>query len=221
MGTDIRIYAEQRINGHWQYIGEMISNIYYESNPERELPSHPKDLYEIRNYALFAILADMRNDEGYQCIAPRRGIPDDLSPAIQSYFETFSRSVKPSIWLPQDEKQRACWMAYDIDWELRPGWLTLKELLNFPWHETRIQIYARVDERVTHLFHSERAFPFSEWPEGIQCGYSTTYKEDPYCNASWIQTYAEAAGGDFMDLLATFSQRYGASEDVRFVFWFS
>jgi len=46
------------------------------------------------------------------------------------------------------------------------------------------------------------------------------WQYNPYCNASWTQTYAEAAGGQFMELLDTFSQRYGASEDVRFIFWF-
>ncbi len=35
------------------------------------------------------------------------------------------------------------------------------------------------------------------------------------------ETYAEAAGSDFMELLETFSQKYGVSKDVRFVFWFA
>lgn len=184
MGTDIRVYAKQRINGHWQFIGEMIKNIYYESNPERELPYHPKDLYDIRNYALSTILADVRNDEGYQCIVPRRGIPEDLSPEIQSYCETFSQRVAPSTWLPQDKKQRASRIVSDIDRDLYPGWLILKELLNFAWHKTRIQIHARVDERVVHLCHPEQGFPFHKWPQGIQCSFSTTYQEEIVWNCS-------------------------------------
>jgi hypothetical protein len=197
MGTDIRIYAEQHVNGRWQFIGEMIKNMYYEYDPEHEAPYHPKDLYDRRNYSLFAILADVRNDEGYEYIASPRGIPDDLSPEVKSWFESF-----------QDDAHYA-------------SWLTLEELVNFDWHEKRIQRYARVDERVAHLFHPERGFPFREWPEGIQCSYSRMHKEDEHCNASWTETYAEAAGLDFMELLGTFSQQYGASKDVRFVFWFA
>ena|SRR5258708_6243258 len=220
MGTDIQIYPEQRVNGRWQFIGEMIKNVSYQYDPEHEPPYHPKDLYDIRNYGLFAILVDVRNDEGYECIATRRGIPDDLSSEIKSYFESFQSNKSNITWLSPDEKQRASWIAYDTDMEIHPSWLTLEELVNFAWHEKRIQIYAKVDKRVAHLFHPERDFPFREWPAGIQCGYSTTFKEDPYCNASWTQTYEEAAGSDFMELLDTFSQQYGPSKDVRFVFWF-
>lgn len=197
MGTDIRIYAEQHMNGRWQFIGKMTKNMYYEYDPEHENEYHPENLYDIRNYSLFAILADVRNDEGYECIAPRRGRPDDLSPEVKSWFEYF-----------QDD-------------ELYESWLTLEELVNFDWHGKRIKIYAIVDKRVTHLFHPERGFPSREWPEGIQCGYSTTVKGNAYCNASWTETYAEAAGSDFMELLDTFSQKYGVSKDVRLVFWFT
>ncbi len=178
-------------------------------------------IVDIRNYSLFAILADVRNDEGYECIAPRRGIPNDFSPEIKSYFESFQSNESGTTWLPQDEKQRAIWIAYDNDMELRPGWLTLEELVNFDWHGKRIKRYGRVDERVAHLFHPERGFPFREWPQGIPCGYSRMHKEDEYCNASWTETYAEAAGSDFMELLDTFSQKYEVSKDVRFVFWFA
>jgi hypothetical protein len=166
-------------------------------------------------------MADVRNDEGYECIAPRRGIPGDLSLEVKSWFEYYQGNIADTTSLPQDEKQRASRIAQDIDLQLQPGWLTLEEIVNFPWHEKRIQIYARVDQRVAHLFHPEQSFPFHQWPAGISCSYSTTQKEDRFCNASWTQTYAEAAGGDFMELLNTFSQHYGASKDVRFVFWFS
>jgi hypothetical protein len=225
MGTDIRLYPERYVDGRWQFIGEMEENSFYVYDPEHEPPSCPKDLYDIRNYGLFAILADVRNDEGYECIVQRRGIPGDLSPEVKSYFAYYTKSYREdksdTLALARDEKQRASWIAYDIDMQLSPGWLTLEELANFPWHEKHIQIYAIVDKRVAHLFHPERGFPFREWPADIQCSYSTTQKENPYCNASWTQTYAEAAGADFMKLLSTYVQQYGASKDVRFVFWFS
>ncbi len=171
--------------------------MYYEYDPEHEPSSLPKDLYGNRNYSLFAILADVRNDEGYECIPLPRGMPDGLSLEIKSWFEHFQED------------------AYSA------SWLTLEELVNFDWHGKHIQIYARVDERVTHLFHPECGFPFREWPDGIQCSYSTTVPEDTYCNARWTETYAEAAGSDFLELLDTFSQKYGVSKDIRFVFWFA
>lgn len=225
MGTDIRLYPEQYVNGRWQFIGEVEENSAYRHDSEHEPPSCPKNLYDIRNYSLFAILANVRNGEGYECIARRRRVPGDLSPEIKSHFEYYTKfyqaDMPDTIALARDKKQRASWITHAIDMQLSPGWLTLEELANFPWHEKRIQIYAIVDKRVTHLFHPERSFPFREWPADIQCSYSTTHKEDPYCNASWTQTYAEAAGADFMELLSTYVQQCGASKDVRFVFWFS
>lgn len=196
MGTDIRIYAEQYVNGHWQFIGEMIENTYHSYDPEHEPLYYPKDLYDTRNYSLFAILADVRNHEGYECIAPPRGLPDGLSPEIENWFEHYQEDA------------------------FSASWFTLEELVHFDWHGKRIQIYAMVDERVTHLFHPEHGFPFRDWPAGIQCSYSTTAPEAPYSNANWTETYAEAAGLDFLELLDTFSQQYGVSKDVRFVFWF-
>lgn len=221
MGTDIRLYPERHVDGRWAFIGEMEKNSLYEFDPEHEPHACPKDLYDIRNYSLFAILANVRNNEGYECIAPRRGIPGDLSPEIRSWFEYYQGSRADTTLLPQDEKQRAGWIAQDIDLQLQPGWLTLEEIATFPWHEKCIQIYAIVDPRVADLFHPEQSFPFQQWPAGIPCSYSTTYKEDRFCNASWTETYAEAAGGDFMELLNTFAQHYGPSKEVRFVFWFS
>jgi hypothetical protein len=197
MGTDISIYPERLVNGHWQFIGEMIKNMYYEYDPEHEPPYIPNDLYDLRNYSLFAILADVRNNEGYECITPCRGIPEDLSPEIKSWFEYYQEDA------------------------LDASWFTLEELINFDWHGKRIQRYASVDKRVAHLFHSERGFPFHEWPAGIQCSYSPCMKEDGYWNATWTATYAEAAGSDFMKLLDTFAGQYGVSKDVRFVFWFT
>ena len=220
MGTDISLYAEKRQDSAWQFIGEMVEDIEYQYYPELANPYRPEDLYEDRNYSLFAILADVRNDEGYECIAPRRGIPDDLSPEIKNYFESLRSDQSYTASLPLDEKQREAWRRCDMDQELRPGWLTLEELVDFDWHGKRIQRYARVDECVAHLFHPERGFPFHEWPQGIECAYSRMDKGSKYCNAIWTETYAEAAGTNFMELLNTFSHKYGASKDVRFVFWF-
>jgi hypothetical protein len=44
MGIDIRIYPEQQVNGRWQFIGEMIENMY--DTEEQKRPYHPEGLYE-------------------------------------------------------------------------------------------------------------------------------------------------------------------------------
>lgn len=197
MGTDISLYAEWRSQEHWQFIGTMVKNEMYEYDPEYETAYRPASLYDIRNYSLFAILADIRNgfmEDKYEYIAPLRGLPDNLSPELEAWSEL--RRVR------------------DGD----SGWLTLEELVAFDWYGKSRRKYARVDERVAHLFHPECSFPFREWPKGIQCSYSIALKEQ--ANASWTETYAEAAGSDFMELLDEMAKKYGISHDVRFIFWF-
>lgn len=221
MGTDICIYAEQRQHGIWHFVGEMEEPAGEQRNSEHASPSSPKDLYDIRNYSLFAILADVRNDEGYECIGPRRGIPADLSPEIKRYFATFQSDETGAEQALQDEGAHADLLVYNSEERLRAGWLTLKELLAFDWQGKRIQRYGRVDEKVAPLFHPERGFPFHQWPQGLPCSYSRVNKGSQYCNAIWTETYAEAAGPSFMRLLDAFERQYGPSEDVRFVFWFS
>ncbi len=75
-----------------------------------------------------------------------------------------------------------------------------------------------VDKRVTHLFHPERGFPFREWPQGLPISYTPAFKA--YANVSWTETYADAAGRDFVELLEAMATTYGITNDVRFVFWF-
>lgn len=104
MGTDIRLYPEQYVDGRWQFIGEMEKNSLYELDPEHEPRSYPKDLYDIRNYGLFAILADVRNDEGYECIALRRGIPVISLPRSEAGLSTI-RATKRTR--PRSYKMRS------------------------------------------------------------------------------------------------------------------
>jgi hypothetical protein len=197
MGTDIRMYAEWRSHEQWQFIGRMVKNEFYEDDPKHEMPYYPESLYHTRKYSLFAILANMENgllEEKYECIAPLRGLPDDLSPELKTWSES-SRNR-----------------------EVIASWLTLEELVTFDWHGKSRKKYAVVDKRVAYLFHPERGFPFREWPQGIPIGYTPAFKE--HANASWTETYAGAAGREFLELLDAMANKYGISNNVRFIFWF-
>lgn len=198
MGTDIRMYAERRLDEHWHFLGKMKNNPFYEEHPEYETPYYPETVYNTPNYSLFAILANVGNDgvleEMYDCIALPRGLPEDLSPELKTFAG--------------DYRNQEVFAA---------SWLALEELITFDWRKIRKQ-YAIVDKRVVHLFHPERGFPFREWPQGIPIGYSFTAQA--YANVSWTETYADAAGWDFMELLDGMAKTYGVTNEVRFVLWF-
>ena len=86
-------------------------------------------------------------------------------------------------------------------------------MISIDWGKIRKQ-YAIVDERVAHLF----GLPL-EWPHDLPVTYSPTKKE--YANASWTETYADAVGWDVMELFDNMAQKYGVTDDVRFIMWFS
>ena len=195
MGIIMGMFAERRLHDSWHFLGE----VEKETDPEHQLTYSPETLYNTENVSLCSILADVRNEglleEKYDCITSRRGLPDDLSPELKTFAEERENRGTSTI----------------------TSWLTLQELITFDWGKIRKQ-YAIVDKRVVHLFHPERGFPWSEWPQGIEISYSPTAQA--YANVSWTETYADAAGPDFMELVDKMAQTYGPTDDVRFILWF-
>ena len=85
MGTDIFMYSEYRQHGRWALCEPLEPNPWHEDVPE-DPEFKPKEVYDERNYSLFAILADIRNPShgwtGYRFIAKPRGLPSDISPEL-------------------------------------------------------------------------------------------------------------------------------------------
>lgn len=106
MGTNIHMYAEERINGVWKD-----RNLFEIRLGDAEDGS--QDRYHInmldigRDYLLFSVLADVRNRYGVQPICSPKGLPSDCSRIIRQ-------------------------IAGDIDGEVYSdaSWLTLTELVD-------------------------------------------------------------------------------------------
>lgn len=200
MGTDIHMFAEVRRQGRWS-LAEPLEGIrdYWpdEVAADQEPPLRPRSLYFARNYALFAILANvcnpMRAVTPFEYISEPRGLPPDLSPPLLDCH--------------------ACW---DVVFE---SWLTLEELIAFDWHGKQIVRRGMVDPAVAHLFPpGRRGFPISEWPMGLTI--SVANQSNYGVEVRWIETYAEAVGDDFMSKTLGTLRGYGQPQDVRVVFWF-
>ena len=100
MGCDIHLYAERLENGAWGY-----------------LPGCPDPG---RNYALYSILADVRNYHDLPVIAEPKGLPDDISEELKN--ETAQE------YDPEDEEWSDVWLG-----DHSFSWFTLRELLDFDW----------------------------------------------------------------------------------------
>lgn len=208
MGTDISMYVEQRIGDEWYYVGQMVENELFQYDPDNGLEYRPDSIYDRRHYYLFAVLADVRNDseEPFEPIAPLRGLPDDLSTELQVWYnyalhDELAGAPNPEAWF-------------------QASWLTLEELARFDWYGKRKKFYARVDERVKHIFHPDSSPTWNDWPKDIPISYHHTSKDSPYCNAIWTSTYAEAVEPFLTEILNGLIEAYGPTSDVRLVFDF-
>lgn len=138
MGCDIHLCAEYRRDGQWhralpddeardpwlvQQASKPDATDWYKTHARVEW-------YDDRNYASFAILADVRNGGGsfeagqyFEPIAPPRGLPDDMSAEVRRVFSRYDDDRT-------DEELEA-------DHDIWPGdhsesWVTLAELEAYP-----------------------------------------------------------------------------------------
>jgi hypothetical protein len=199
MGTDINIYAEVRIAGRWQLAEPVEKNSMWSEEFNKLCPEwKPKELYSVRNRSVFAILANVSNPmfavASFDYISEPRGLPKDVS------------------------KELADWRTSWGSDAFAESWLLLEELLAFDWHGKQIVRRGNVDGRAAYLFHpGRRRFPHDEWPKGLPIAVANQGRG---VEVTWIETYAEAVGDEFLIETMRSLQSYGQSHDVRIVFWF-
>jgi len=89
MGCDIHLFTERKISINneqkWVNADNWKLNPYYEENNEDgESKYELNSAYGHRNYALFSILADVRNDSENKPIAEPKGLPEDISEVVKA-----------------------------------------------------------------------------------------------------------------------------------------
>lgn len=127
MGTDIHCHVELRTAGRWEPCKA-------EHTCSDTLPDIDTIADQIgRNYALFAILADVgrRTNCGFTPIVPPRGFPVD-SPVVGKLA-----------------RQSENYSSHNRTW------LTVRELLDFPWHEKTVEESGYVDVENFFYFRIE------------------------------------------------------------------
>lgn len=85
MGCDIHTYVECSKAGAWEWQGE-------EASP-----------FDWRCYNLFGWLGDVRNYSEAPPIAPRRGLPADMSAALVQEWDEWSGDGHSASWVSVDE----------------------------------------------------------------------------------------------------------------------
>lgn len=84
MGTDIHVIAERRTANGWQVVN---------------LPRMP---FDQRNYAMFGLLAGVRNYSAVEPIAEDRGLPDDCTQETREFLDW----THGNTWISLEELAR-------------------------------------------------------------------------------------------------------------------
>ena len=91
MGCDIHLHVEAKIHGEWQ---------------------HWREPRVARCYALFAMMADVRNDaDEYRPISQPRGLPNDASDITKADYNSWSGDAHSASWLDSVEVAELCHRA--------------------------------------------------------------------------------------------------------------
>ena len=213
MGTDIYMMAERRIKGKWYTITDKVFLGYGNS-----LTNCP---YPFRNYNLFAILANVRNGEGFAgCFTGERFNPIEDSPK----------------GLPKDIN------PHTLDGLCKgygTTWFTLKELKDYDWTQKN-KTFGFLSEKEYANSIAQGKYPASwcGWIQGdgikiVSEAYmkklikgTVKHKKgiDYWCEC-WFpaKTYAQAAGTFYtntMPILESLIPEGGSDEDIRIVFNF-
>jgi hypothetical protein len=199
MGTDINIYAEVRIAGRWQLAEPVEKNSMWSEEFNKLCPEwKPKELYSVRNRSVFAILANVSNPllavTPFDYISKPRGLSKDVSKELADWHSSWGSNA------------------------IAESWLMMEELLAFDWNGKQIVRSGKVDGRAAHLFHpGRRGFPYAEWPKGLPIAVGNQGRG---VEVTWVETYAEAVGSEFMIDTMNTLRSYGQPKGVRVVFWF-
>lgn len=144
MGCDIHIYVERKTENGWeaaQGINPWIAKYKEYASDARdrgeydraaELEKHVVEMeanelwvyegwiYKNRSYALFAMLADVRNNYNYKPICQPKGLPADISDVVRREADRWGDDGHSHSWLTLQEL-----LAYDWDQTATvTGWVT-------------------------------------------------------------------------------------------------
>lgn len=217
MGCDIHLYVEEFRNGAWVSVDKWALDKY---GSGRMTVNYDDRLYDDRNYNLFAILADVRNwrgfagvktGQGFNPIAPQRGLPSDCSAQVAAESENYGCDGHSHSWLTVRE-------ILDFDWNQKTllcGWVQYDgfrdwRLGNGPTHYSG-DIWGAMVRKVT--------------VEEMEALVAQADKDNDrsalahvYTHVEWTKYYHEVVG-NFP--LAIMRALHGAEpQNVRFVFWF-
>lgn len=242
MGCDIHFFVERRAGGTWLTCDK------WTKDEDGQRVEYKDAFYHDRNYDLFAILANVRNGlgfagvktgEGFNPIAPARGIPADASPEYRSAVESYGSDGHSHSWLTVTEIQTFDWtqtttkqgVVSPREWARwkttgRPhawcGSISGNGVVHVSPEEMEAAATKIVGDRLWELIHDSGNLT-RQISDAL--GGKALNGTDPesaaiaYTVVNWSIPYYEA-GAQFLGLVLPRLWRLGRPDDVRAVFFF-
>ena len=153
MGCDIHIRTEvkryrsndkERQNGVWICADKFVVNHDHILYGEEERYSVENEIYEDRNYRLFAVLAGVRNNYDVTPISPPRGLPVDASDETKQYHNSYGSDAHSESFLTLEELEQYQHWEHPIHGDLFKG--TIDKLRNLTRQHSYPEYEIRADD---------------------------------------------------------------------------
>jgi len=230
MGTDIHFYVQKRHPEkpeEWVFMEAPAPTEEFDIKWEKDHGDKDwfrRSWYSSRNYNLFAILANVRNGAGFAGLDTGDG------------FQTMTSELRG---LP-DDFEVTKWMRKHDDPEHSHSlnWVSLKEVLEFPWKDLETNHRGWVGEGEFKTWLESKQKGPNSWSGGISgrsvrhvdVGMMTNIVQGKltreegisyYCKLEWAETYWESCQFFCETVLPQLEELAdGDPSSVRLVFWF-
>lgn len=108
MGCDIHLFVEKKNNNKWEAVKG--KNPYFGCWANEPEECYKDWFYNSRNYSLFSVLADVRNNYNIKPIATPKGLPIDVSDIVRKESDEWDGDGHSHSWLTLKEL-----LDYDIN----------------------------------------------------------------------------------------------------------
>ena len=239
MGCDIHLYVEKKKDGAWQPVtgineqkckyyrdrikesegeAENVKQYLAERLAKEETASH-SFLYDGRNYALFSILANVRNHpewgrarkRGYEPICYPKGLPDDVSDFVYGEADEFGCDGHSHSYLTVSELNNYDWNRTSVVC----GYVDMEQYLAFKNNGSPARYCGDAGGRMVEKVTNEQM-------DGLIADPSLVNKDiSYYTKICWNEPYKDSAGMFYDWSLPKLNELAGDDPDsVRIVFWF-
>ena len=208
MGSDMTAIIEKRTEAGWVPAEKPNIFIYDDPDPQymdmhyelNDKIVEPEGFLIARNRVFFNAISDWHSEYYLNPIAPEsRGLPQDLSPELSDYLQRMCKYNNKTF-----------------------SWVTLEEIVNANWDKKLTKEKGYVEKYLAPLFgDGNQKFPDEKWPENANLKYELTgeqMKKGEYEEVTWLITYTEAIGEDYVKDVITRLSLYGEPENVRMLF---